>query len=527
MVEPRPPLPYHAAPIETAAQPLADSRAIDWTVVIAAFVLCLVVGVVMFATVRSPMKDDVAWLLHVAQGWLRGERLYTDLLEVNPPLIIWLSAIPVALADLTGSSPKLFAIGLTAGAILGSAWWSSRLLSRYGVLFERPEPLFVVIAVVLFVLPGVEFGQREHLLVAAALPYVGIIALRLRAGAVPLPTAITVGLLAGVGCALKPRYALAFALLEIIAARRKLRHGRPELVAFIACFAAYGAAVFVLYPEYLQSMVPLALSLYDATDVPLARLLAQSEPLLLGEVILLVLWIARSRSHDDPLLLTLVVFGCGATATFLLQGKDWFYHRIPATTVVVLALAYCTSQSWRPGGRKSWALATCLPAVCALFLFSHAAMARLAPRLSEALAPGNTTEAKIERLLRHDHAHSYMAFSQSLSVAFPVVDEAGVVWSSRFDSMWPLSAQLARMREDRGRWSAQWPVRQWVVSDFLAHCPDVVLVDGDDKVDYPKILEDFSGSFRRAWANYAMRQVFGKLQIFEKKSGAVCTAPPL
>ena len=61
-----------------------------------------VVGTVLFAAVRSPLRDDVAWLLYVAGQWLGGQRLYVDLIEVNPPLIVWISALPAAVADWWG-----------------------------------------------------------------------------------------------------------------------------------------------------------------------------------------------------------------------------------------------------------------------------------------------------------------------------------------------------------------------------------------------------------------------------------------
>ena len=34
-----------------------------------------------------PLNHDAAALLHFSQRWLAGERLYVDLIDVNPPLI--------------------------------------------------------------------------------------------------------------------------------------------------------------------------------------------------------------------------------------------------------------------------------------------------------------------------------------------------------------------------------------------------------------------------------------------------------
>lgn len=51
-----------------------------------------------------PLNHDAAWYLYVAGAWLDGKRLYVDILEVSPPVIVWLSAPAVALARLAGTS---------------------------------------------------------------------------------------------------------------------------------------------------------------------------------------------------------------------------------------------------------------------------------------------------------------------------------------------------------------------------------------------------------------------------------------
>src|SRR5271165_5291286 len=78
-----------------------------------------VTTVVLFTMLRSPLKDDIAWLLYVARRWLAGRELYVDVIEVNPPLIIWLSAIPVRLADWLDTGPQTVAIPYFIAIVLG------------------------------------------------------------------------------------------------------------------------------------------------------------------------------------------------------------------------------------------------------------------------------------------------------------------------------------------------------------------------------------------------------------------------
>jgi hypothetical protein len=53
------------------------------------------VALALVAEFRRPLNPDVAWYLNSAERVLGGERLYTDILEINPPLIVWLS-VPIA-----------------------------------------------------------------------------------------------------------------------------------------------------------------------------------------------------------------------------------------------------------------------------------------------------------------------------------------------------------------------------------------------------------------------------------------------
>src|ERR1700754_3045685 len=104
--------------------------------------LLAVLGFVLFIMLRSPLKDDIAWLLYVARRWLAGRELYVDVVEVNPPLIVWISAIPIQLASALGIDAQFTAIPFFVAAVLGCAWWTASLLQGCGKLFEDRLPVF-------------------------------------------------------------------------------------------------------------------------------------------------------------------------------------------------------------------------------------------------------------------------------------------------------------------------------------------------------------------------------------------------
>ncbi len=528
----------------TASSPVPVQR---WrqgaiTDTVALLLLTLVGGAVLITAMRSPLKDDVAWLLYVARKWLEGQRLYEDLVEVNPPLIIWLYAIPAWFADASGITPKLIAIPFFALLVLGASIWSATLLQGRASIFSRKIPVFAAIAGVLLALPGIEFGQREHLLVAACLPYICLYARELDGEREPRITGLFAGVLAGLGCALKPSYLLAIVAMEIVAA---IRGHRVLRVAPIACFGAaalYGLGVILFCPVFLEKAVPLALALYGGTDTPGWQIMLQSSRLMFGQaVIVLLCWsstttLARRSPFKRHLLLALTAFAVAATVVFVLQGKSWFYHRLPATTATMLAL-FLWIVSVLPAdlgtalrnvltGFKRAHLHRLAPAplvLGALALFALADYERLRPWVEAAVEPTLSTEVKLERLIRKEHAKTYIAFSEWIALGFPVVNNTGVTWASRFDSMWALKGEIWRAKQD-GAAPREYPIRRWVAKDFVANCPDLAVVDTREGINYVSVLIASDPGFAAAWSRYHQIAAFDGLRVL-KRDGEGCASP--
>lgn len=515
----------------------APCRAMQRVDLLALAVLGLTLAFVLTTVIRSPLKDDVAWLLWVSRKWLGGRELYVDLVEVNPPLVIWLYAIPAGAAILLDVAPKFASTLFFAAILLGSAWWTATLLHRRAPLLHRRVPVFSVIATLLLVLPGVEYGQREHLLAAVVLPYIALFVRALEGEREPWVQASAAGAIAALGCAMKPSYGLALLLLELIGLLRGHRRLRMAPVAFVVTTGAYGLAVLAFEPDFLTKAVPLALALYEGTDTPVWQILEQSRNLLFGLAVALVLcWrsetmLGRHSSFLRHLYLALVAFALACTVLFVMQGKDWFYHRLPATTPTVLALILWMSvvlraQMGRLGSPLPWravAAPVALGAV-ALIAFGVANVQRVRPWVVQAAEPNLSTEVKLVKLIKREKAKTYIAFSEWIALGFPVVNDSGVSWASRFDSMWALKGEIWRTRQD-GRQPKEWPVRRWVVRDFVAGCPDIAVVDTRGE-NFIGVLVAAEPEFARAWASYREIAAFDGLRIY-KRDEAGCASEPL
>ena len=501
---------------------------------VAWLILAMILALVLATDLRSPEKDDVAWLLYVARKWLAGQHLYSDLVEVNPPLIIWLYAVPAWIATTLSVPPKWVAVPSFAALVLGAAWWTASVLHRRAEIFARRVPVFSLIGSILLILPGVEFGQREHLMVATLLPYLAAMAIWMQGGSLSRRHEIIIGVVAGLGCALKPTFAIALVLPEIYGWLRGRPILRPAPFAGAAAALIYAGCIVLFCPAYLDRAVPLALALYGGTDTPLPALIDSASSLLLGIVVLCLIWSAcyRRRSIQlsaskrplvDALFVVLTCFAAGATIAYFIAGKDWFYHRIPAIVAIVLALVLWGVEglpamiraSTRDTRRRGFACA--ILASLALVDFAHGQVQLMRPWIAQAVEPSLSTEVRLEKIIRHEHARTYLAFSEWIGLGFPVVDNTGVVWTSRFDSMWALRGELWRARHD-GRDPKAWPIRKWVANDFVKGCPDIVVVDSRSGINFVGVLVASDATFAKAWTHYHEIAAFDGLRVLKRQS---------
>jgi uncharacterized membrane protein SirB2 len=269
----------------------------------------------------------------------------------------------------------------------------------------------------------------------------------------------------------------------------------------------------------------MAMALYGATDVSFRALFLDSAPLLAAEALALFLWWRDRRvSPHAALLMTGMTFAVVSSVICFIDGKDWFYHRLPATVAVILALlgwAVCTFVHRRTAPRR--ARLPLVMAALAVMIFVVTSFQRMEPEVMEAVQPQDTTEARLEQLVRKEHARTYIAFSEWIALGFPVVNNTGVIWASRFDSMWALKGELWRARFDPAT-SREWPIARWVAHDFIAGCPDLAVVDTREGVNYIDVLGSADSAFTRAWSRYRPIASFDGLVVYRRGKGG-CIDP--
>jgi hypothetical protein len=261
---------------------------------------------------------DQLWCLYVAQHVLDGTRLYgSELLETNPPLIIWLSMVPAKLAQV-GHIPAP-ALGKALVVVLEAvvAVVALRQLRRFLTLNSTQLAALAFAFIAIFnVIPARDLGQRDFLLTLLCLPYVlaaaqksGVPSFRApgeRVGSNDVrPVEHTLlGLAAGVGLALKPHQAIlpiAIELYLILRSRSFRPLLRPEPFAILAVAVAYLAAIHKFTPEYITTVLPILRDTYWAVgSLTLPQLIWQAMELHILAAAAIFLWLKHLPQGLKP-----------------------------------------------------------------------------------------------------------------------------------------------------------------------------------------------------------------------------------
>ena len=172
---------------------------------LAATGVVVVLGLVLELSRR--LNHDLGWLLVATNRLLDGAVIYLDdVIEINPPLILYLLAPPVGLARIL-AWPEIATVRVWIGLLaIVSLVGCGRVLARSLAVREQQlaRVLLLALAFVLFMLVGGHFGQREHLMLILIGPYLFGAAARAPGSELPRGEACWIGVCAGHGIALNP-----------------------------------------------------------------------------------------------------------------------------------------------------------------------------------------------------------------------------------------------------------------------------------------------------------------------------------
>jgi hypothetical protein len=487
------------------------------------------------------LNHDVSYFVHFDRWLLQGRTLGSDLLDGNLPMVWVLFVPPAALAQLNVLDEQTAVQVVFAAYFLISTALTIAVLSR----LERRDRAASAGWLVAFVLvatfgPGFSFGQREHASVLFAMPYLAAAVLRLQGGTIPRTSiAISIGLLAAVGFALKPYFLAVPALVELmLLARLGWRSLLIRTESLVLGFAviAYVVTAGLLLQDYLRFTIELSLSTYWAYDIDLnatlARYIHVAKPAMYGVFIAVV---TRTWS---PLHTVVLLAGIGYTVCYFVQSKGFVYHAYPVLVCSVTFLGICLgsglARAWAGWRETRSSLRFALIPLVALLAVSpvrqaHDDVVRWYLTYNTASGPTGQFRQAVINIVNHfapTRQSYFYAFSTHPFPGFPTASYTMAEWSGR-SIVQPFIPAYARLDEvvdpavrEQVIHAAEYQ-RRMVVEDFERRPPSIVFAErhrarlgmnGREFDDIAFYLKD--PRFQRIWENYEEYSPIGFLRVF-------------
>jgi len=426
-------------------------------------------------------NTDVSWEITLSEKILDGQRLYTDLIEINPPASTFLYLPAVALARALGWAPETVIDILVFEAALLSLGAASRIVGRYRLLDGLDGwPIAAVTLAVLTILPAQTFGEREHIALIAVLPMLATLAARAKGERPLLRYCLVAGIGAGVTVCIKPHFALA--LVFAVAAGALHRRSWRMLFALENVIAAamavvYGLCVVIFYRTYVTEVMPLVADVYLPVRLSLAKTLLDTPVVLWAGAVLIALGLRRGTGVH-PALLVLLAASAGFAGAYMIQGKGWPYQSYPMLALALIAFALACAFRRRAAvqtGKRSdlktigaWVIL----GVIAAWSFAWFN-----------IAVDNRAAATVVRLVAPPHP-SIVLISDDVAVGHPLVRAVQGRWISHFGSLWVTEdAAIQRFaggldQAKKQRLAADVEAeRQRVIGEIRDGKPDIVLID--------------------------------------------------
>jgi len=423
-----------------------------------------------------PLNTDVSWLLVISERMLDGQRLFRDIVEINPPMAPFAYLPGVALSRLLGVDPRHVIDAQLLLLAAASLFAASRILRLSPATPPSMSGAFAVwAAAIVTILPMHVFAQREHIALLTFLPALAAYALRSNGEPLPVWAILIAGVGTGITLAFKPFFVVPVALCILFAAIRS-RSWRvlfaPENVIAGAIVISVSVGTYVFYSEYFTITYPPVRDTYLSWSMP-AKVIFLNDATLIAAIALVTVALARQKSRPDPLLLVAVLASAGFAVSFFLQRRGWAYHSYPMVSLALLAMGYVLTTAGGAEMRSRIFAAASVLVMAATFVFGM-----LWFNIQIYLGPIKEAVAGLK-----PHPRILM-LSGEAALGHPLVRDVGGVWVSRQENLW-LRAFTRITREKTvvdaatdARLNGYLALeRQWLIEDFKKLPPDIILVD--------------------------------------------------
>lgn len=309
------------------------------------FSLCLILLPWLSTHMSLAINSDIAYLTLSARRLLDGMSMNEAYFDTTPPLSVIIQIPAAALTKFTGL-PLYYATNFLALTLLALSLAAiNALLSFYKEL--TPENRVAILGAYLLantIHAGYDFGQKDQFLGMALFPLVLTQILITRG--VTLPTIMKHCILAAgsLFILIKPHYGIVPAAIFIHRAATQRRINivfDTDFLWLSAMAVAYVAAIFLFFEDFLTTILPDVVKYY-ASDISAKSVFTGIILMLQAITPFFIAQIFLKKAPELLSALSLITVLC--FIPFIMQGKGWVYHALPADmffySTVILFINY-------------------------------------------------------------------------------------------------------------------------------------------------------------------------------------------
>jgi len=467
---------------------------------------------------------DKGWLLLAARMWLSGKRLYVDIFETNLPLIVWLYSLPVWLSLHLGMQDSQLLALLTLLAAGCSVALCDRLL-RFHPAFAhdaRKRAWHAILLALTFVFwTNISaFGDREHLFLVFAFPYLLRCSPSLTRAALPLSLRLAIACMGAVGFCIKPHCALIFLGVQALTLwrERSLRMlWNLENGIICAGGAAYLLLVWLLAPEFFFNVLPMEWVSYGAYSMGAARIM-----FFLPSLLILGVAFVDFRPRDvSPYRKDILYFLgiCVFLLLYVFANNGWGYTFYPLNSMALFAVAWLWWE-FRWLKREATARGTLTRRLsqggyaCAMVLGANILLTMLPYAIVYSggmpMPRKQNIAADLLDVMKENHFDTFGGLSPSFKIWPVLARNAGAQMETRYHHLWMMPSFVlgneAFIRKQA--WVPAY-VATTLAEDMDRNKPEVMFVDTSPEFFSTRkpldLIAYFSSTpaFKEAWNHYA------------------------
>jgi hypothetical protein len=247
--------------------------------------------------------------------------------------------IPVWISSFTGLSEIALFLVMVGGLALLSMHLCRNIINSLITDSTQEWLTAFMIAAILLIMPTLQdsYGQREHLLLIFALPYILLLVVEINGAAHSRKLSLGLALYAAIGFAIKPHFILIFAAAECaraISKRNVWALFRPEAWIISIIFLSYHGYLLIAHHDYMLTIWPMVMASYAGYQISTEIIIMTA--ILYASPTYFILAYAINRRVSGGVLLPLSAIIIASAVVFIAPMTNYSYQALPLLTLQCL-----------------------------------------------------------------------------------------------------------------------------------------------------------------------------------------------